>query len=193
MNALSDFTEKYDAAVSLLTARGAPSVDHSGDGLLAHLVATCDLLQSWGNSEDICLAGLCHAVYGTDGFECALLDLNERDLVQEIIGSDAERFAYLYASCDRKTFYPTIARGPVKFRDRFTDTVYEPSEEMVRACLELTLANDVEIARREEAFLKYLQPHHSEFFVRSKAFISEAGFKDFCEVYGVREEASSAE
>jgi len=190
---LSDFTKKYDAAVSLLTARGAPSVDHSGDGLLAHLVATCDLLRNWENPEDICLAGLCHAAYGTDGFECALLDLNERDLLQEIIGPDAEGFVYLYASCDRKTFYPTIARGPAKFRDRFTDTVYEPPEEMIRACLELTLANDVEIARREETFLKYLQPHHSEFFVRSRAFISEAGFKDFCEVYGVPENVSQAE
>ncbi len=182
---MTEYALQHAAAVSFLQSIGTQSVDHSSAGLLAHLEATSDLLRRWGNSDDICLAGLCHAVYGTDGFETALLDISQRDEVKAAIGEGAEAFVYFYASCDRKFFYPLIGCRPLRFRDRFTQAEFEPAENMVCACVELLLANDVEISYREERFLDYTRAHVSEFFLRSKDFVSSSAFSEYCEVYGV--------
>lgn len=182
---MTDYASQHAAAVSFLKSIGTQNVDHSSAGLFAHLDATSGLLRRWGNSDDICLAGLCHAVYGTDGFETALLDISQRDEVKAAIGEAAEAFVYFYASCDRQFFYPLIGSRPLRFRDRFTQTEFEPAEDMVCACVELLLANDVEISYREERFLDYTRAHYSEFFLRSKDFVSSSAFQEYCEVYGV--------
>ena len=177
--------ECYAAAVSFMKSKNADSTDHSGGDLLGHLEATAELLRSWGNTDDVCLAGLCHAVYGTEGFQRSMVDLSQRDVLRELIGSEAEALVYFYASAERNSFCPSIARGPVTFRDRFTDTVFEPDEKMVRDCLELMLANDVEISRREDSFLRYTQPYNSELFTRCKDYVSGRGFSSLCDVYGI--------
>ena len=189
---MTDYASRHAAATSFLKTIGTQKVDHSSEGLFAHLQATSDLLRRWGNSDDICLAGLCHAVYGTDGFETALLDVSQRDEVKAVIGEAAEAFVYIYASCDRKFFYPLIGSRPLRFLDRFTQTEFEPAEDMVCACVELLLANDVEIAYREKRFLEYTKTHYSEFFLRSKDFVSDAAFSDYCEVYGIRPETAAS-
>ena len=182
---MSDLATKHAAAVTFLEAIGAQNVDHSDDGLLAHLDATFDLLHRWGNSTDVCLAGLCHAVYGTDGFAVGLLAIEERDRLTAIIGPAAETLVYFYASCDRKFFYPLIGSRPLRYRDRFRDAEFEPPETSVRGCLELMLANDVEIAYREKTFLEYTKTHYSRFFLQSRDFVSSAAFNEYCEVYGL--------
>ncbi len=182
---MSGLATQRAAAVSFLESIGARDVDHSDDGLLAHLDATFDVLQRWGNSTDVCLAGLCHAVYGTDGFAVGLLDIEERDRLTAVIGPAAEALVYFYASCDRKFFYPLIGSRPLRFRDRFTAVEFEPPETSVRACLELMLANDVEIAYREKAFAEYTKKHFSRFFLKSGDFVSSAAFGEYCEVYGL--------
>lgn len=187
---MEEYAEQYDAAVSFMKSRNADSTDHSGGDLLGHLEATAELLQSWGNTTDVCLAGLCHAVYGTEGFQRSMLDLSQRDVLQEIIGPAAEALVYFYASAERNSFCPSITRGPVKFRDRFTGNVFEPDGAMIRDCLELMLANDVEISRREESFLRYTQPYNSELFTRCRDFVSDPGFTSLCDVYGISQEVS---
>jgi hypothetical protein len=183
---MTEYASQHAAAVSFLGSIGTQKVDHSSAGLFAHLEATSDLLRRWGNSDDICLAGLCHAVYGTDGFETALLEISQRDEVKAAIGEAAEAVVYFYASCDRKFFYPLIGSTPLRFRDRFRQTEFEPAEDMICACLELLLANDVEIAYREGRFLDYTRTHYSEFFLRSKDFVSSSAFSEYCDVYDVR-------
>ncbi len=182
---MTEYTAKYAAVLSYLESVGTQTVAHSSDGLLAHLEATSDLLQRWGNSDDICLAGLCHAIYGTDGFEVSLLDISQRNEVRAVGGAAAEEFVYFYASCDRQFFYPLIGNRPLKFRDRFTQGEFEPPEEMVCACLELMLANDVEISYREKRFLDYTRTHYSEFFLCSRDFVSASAYSEYCDVYGV--------
>ena len=190
---MTEHTAKYAAAASYLESVGTHNVAHSSDGLLAHLKATSDLLQRWGNSDAICLAGLCHAIYGTDGFEVSLLDISQRDEVKAVIGTAAERFVYFYASCDRRFFYPLIGNRPLRFCDRFTQVEFEPPEEMVCACLELMLANDVEISYREKRFLDYTRTHYSEFFLRSKEFVSTAAYSEYCDVYDLRPDLLASE
>ena len=55
------------------------------------------------------MAGLCHACYGTDGYDQALLGLDERPVLTALAGVRAESLVYLYGSCDRAAVYP--ARG----------------------------------------------------------------------------------
>ena len=187
---MDEYAEQYGAAVSFMKTRDADSTAHSGGDLLGHLQATADLLQSWGNPDDVCLAGLCHAVYGTEGFQRSMLDVSQRAVLQEIISPAAEALVYFYASAERNSFCPSITRETVNFRDRFTGDVFEPDERMLRDCLELMLANDVEISRREENFLRYTLPYNSELFTRCKEYVSNPGFSSLCDVYGIAQDVS---
>src|SRR5262245_36232371 len=97
-----DIEAEVAAAIALLTERGARELPHPGGTLLAHLRRVHDVLAGWGARPVLRLAGLCHAFYGTDGFATALGELSRRDELAAVIGEDAERLVYLYASCDRR-------------------------------------------------------------------------------------------
>lgn len=187
---MEEYAERYAAAVSFMQSRNADSTEHSGGDLLGHLEATAELLQSWGNTADVCLAGLCHAVYGTEGFQRSMLDSSQRYVLREIIGPAAEALVYFYASAERNFFCPSITRGPVEFRDRFTGEIFAPGEAMIRDCLELMLANDVEISGRMESYLRYTQPYNAELFTRCKDYVSDPGFTSLCDVYGISQDAA---
>jgi len=73
-------------------------VAHPGGTLLEHLHRVRDQLSAWGASPEVQLAGMCHACYGTDRFDVALLELAERPLLANAIGEEAEALVYLYAS-----------------------------------------------------------------------------------------------
>jgi hypothetical protein len=68
------FQHKYERAVSFLKSHAADRVPHVGGALLPHLEGTCELLQRWGNSAELCLAGLCHTTYGTEGYPTCFLE-----------------------------------------------------------------------------------------------------------------------
>jgi hypothetical protein len=70
---MTDATGATGAAIELLGRLGAADIPHPGGRLLAHLVRTHDQLAAWDQAPEVCLAGLCHAAYGTDGFPTALL------------------------------------------------------------------------------------------------------------------------
>jgi hypothetical protein len=181
---MSEYSEKFAAAVAFLKSNKADSIEHSDGNLLDHFAGTARLLEEWGNRPDLCLAGLCHAVYGTEGFQQSILEPSERDQLRVIIGEAAEAIVYFYGSAERNSFCPSINRGVVTFRDRFTGEKFEPDANMLRDCLELMLANDVEIAARMRQFRTYTQPYNTELFTRCRDYVSEAGFESMCEVYG---------
>ena len=91
----------FTDAGALLVACNARNLEHPGGTLLEHLRRVGEQLAGWGASREVQLAGLCHAVYGTDGFSVSLLDLDQRGTLREAIGMQAEELVYLYASCDR--------------------------------------------------------------------------------------------
>ena len=130
----------------LLVERGADHIAHPGGTLLDHVHRVASLLESWGASDEVQWAGLCHACYGTDGFGPSLLGLDERGALAERIGAHAEGWVYLYASCDRGAVYPVLgAPGPVRFRDRFTGQCSMVPEEGAAVLAELTAANELDI------------------------------------------------
>jgi hypothetical protein len=151
-------------ALALLEAAGAAEIEHPGGTLLAHLVRVEGLLTSWGARPALATAGLCHAYYGTDGFSLALLTLDRRAELAEVIGEEAEALVYLYASCDRKASYRTLAGDDdaVEFVDRFTGSRIRASLDARRDFAELTAANELDIAAVSPAMRERWQELLSE-------------------------------
>lgn len=131
--------------VEWLASRGANEMPHPGGTLLAHLERVHALLGQWGARPAVRLAGLCHAYYGTDGFPTALGDIAQRETLAAIIGEEAERLVYFYASCDRHFSYPHLGEPEGPFKDRFTGSVLSPRLPLRRDFAELTAANELDI------------------------------------------------
>jgi hypothetical protein len=72
--------------------------------LYSHLLETYRILKKWNSSEDICLAGLYHIIYGTYSYRKSLVNLEQRGIIKAAIGSDAEKLVYYYCLEDRKHF-----------------------------------------------------------------------------------------
>lgn len=134
------------AVTQALAARGAAAIPHPGGTLLAHLERVYALLGQWGARPALQRAGLCHAFYGTDGFAIALGDRSRRDELAAMIGEQAERLVYFYASCDRRFSYPHLAKPAGPFKDRFTSIVLCPPLSLRQDFAELTVANELDIA-----------------------------------------------
>ncbi|WP_433714985.1 alpha/beta fold hydrolase [Nocardia sp. CA-084685] len=134
-------------ALALLRDLGAGRLDHPGGNLLDHLHRVHDLVRNLGGSRNVCLAALCHATYGTDGFPHALLPLDERNRLRTAIGDEAEALVYRYAACDRTETYACLGTTPLPLTDRFTgDTIDLTTNELTDFAL-LTIANELDVAR----------------------------------------------
>jgi len=138
--------ETQAAIEEFLRGHGADQLPHPGGTLFEHLLRVQRLLAEWGAGPAVQTAGLCHAAYGTDGFAPTLLPLTDRATLVALIGEPAEALVYLYAGCDRATVYPRIdGTAAVAFRDRFTDRELHPSPDALRAFLEITAANELDV------------------------------------------------
>jgi hypothetical protein len=138
-------------ALEFLQDHGAATTPHIFGDLLTHLIGVEALARQWGGSELLCLAALGHATYGTHGFEPYILERDRRSVLAAVIGEDAEALVYFYASCDRGSFYPQIQSpdtvlAHLRFRDRFTGVETAPSAEQVTQFVDLTYANETELA-----------------------------------------------
>jgi hypothetical protein len=132
-------------ALALLEDRGAAGIPHPGETLLAHLSRVRSTLESWGARPDLCMAGLCHAFYGTDGFDTRLGDLDRRYELSRVIGILAEKIVYLYGACDRRRTYPGLLSGEPVLADRFTGETVRLDPGGVRDFAELTVANELDV------------------------------------------------
>jgi hypothetical protein len=136
-----------DSAIDLLRASGAEKIDHPGGDLFHHLVHTEQILRTWREDDTVCLAGLCHAFYGTAGFPTALLSLDDRDTLRAVIGVDAETLVYEYGSCDRRATYPALGSDSVAFVDRFTGATTKMRSDDLRGFAVISIANELDIVR----------------------------------------------
>jgi hypothetical protein len=134
-----------EAVIAFLEERGAATLEHPGGTLLAHLRRTADTLARWGAPDDLVLAGLAHATYGTDGFPPSLASLDERPLVQDLLGPEAEALVYEYAASDRAVTWPAIEAPEVAYRDRFTDEARTIDGDRLRAYWTLSVANELDL------------------------------------------------
>ncbi|MFD0904792.1 VOC family protein [Actinomadura sediminis] len=165
---------------AFLRDRGAARIPHPGGTLLEHLRRVGRLLAEWGADPAVRAAGLCHAAYGTDGFDRSLLDVTERPVLAELIGDRAEALVYLYASCDRDRVYPRLdGSRTVVFHDRFTGGEHIPSHADLKAFLEITAANELDVLARDEELASRYGPSLHALFVRSAGLLSRPA-RDAC-------------
>lgn len=154
---------------------GAELIPHPGGTLLAHLRRVSALLDDWGASAALTIAGLCHAVYGTDGFGIALVHSSDRRKVQEVIGEAAEGIVYAYASADRSRVYPEIGRSEgVTLHDRFTGAARLLSDRELRDFMELTAANELDVVMHSGEIAAKHGQQLSDLMTRGSDFLSAA-------------------
>ncbi|MER5458432.1 DUF6817 domain-containing protein [Micromonospora sp. NPDC002389] len=139
-----------DGVRDWLREHGAERIDHPGGTLYAHLCRVGERLAALGCGSDVATAGLTHAVYGTDGFDLTLLDLADRPVLRDLVGADAEEIVYLYGACDRKRTWPKLAETGQVF-DRFTGRMLVPDAARLRALVDLTIVNELDVIERDPA------------------------------------------
>ena len=161
-----------------LLERGAARLPHPGGTLYEHVSRVAELLADWGADGELRIAGLCHACYGTDGYGPALLSLAERPVLRDLIGARAESLVYLYASCDRAAVYPVLrGQDPVPFRDRFSGATRTPPEREIRAFLELTAANELDVIQHSPAMAAEHGPALLWLFATARQRLSAAAWR----------------
>jgi hypothetical protein len=113
----------------LLGPASAGKTRHSGRMLYEHLCGTHKLLEEWGNSENVCTAGLFHSIYGTKRFRYQSWPVKDRGTIQKLIGYEPEQMAWMFCTADRPKAW-------------FVETT-EPTEYM-RSLREIEAANLIE-------------------------------------------------
>jgi hypothetical protein len=172
---------------TFLRSRGAERLVHPGGSLYEHLRRVSMLLSDWGADEAIQMVGLCHACYGTDGFDHAMVDVADRRTVVELIGPTAEALVYLYCSCDRAAVYPLLAgAGPVTFRDRFTGRVHTPSEREIRGFIEITAANELDALAHNHALLAEHGADLFTLFAGARGHLSDSAWRACVDLLGAQ-------
>jgi len=136
--------DAYSRALSLMSSLGAAEIEHPGGFLLEHLQRVEARLANHGADDTLRLAGLTHAVYGTDGFDVRLLGVDERDTLAQVVGGEAEALVYLYAACDRARTWPTLGRNR-EVHDRWTSQVIRPAGDQLVHFIDLTIVNELDV------------------------------------------------
>ena len=92
------FTKKID----FLRSIGSDKTEHSGSRtLLEHLIGTSEKLKKMGAPQYLQDAGLFHSVYGTVYFMPDNGLVEDRQVVKDLIGDQAEEIAYWFCILDK--------------------------------------------------------------------------------------------
>jgi hypothetical protein len=167
-----------EAARHWLRERGAGDVPHAGGSLYDHLGRVYDRMGALGLATDVRLAGLTHAVYGTDGFSVSLLDVAERRILREIVGVAAERQVYRYGGCDRGHTWRALPATRL-IRSRFTGACESPPPDELRAFVDLSIVNELDVAEHDPVIAEKYGDHFRDIFagwagLASPAVVAEA-------------------
>jgi len=92
---------KYEDKLQFLMQAGCGEQDHSGRSLLDHLIGTADkLVEMYPKCPEYLVdAALFHSIYGTTYFKPSMVSKDERDLIKEIIGEEAESLVWFFCNC----------------------------------------------------------------------------------------------
>jgi hypothetical protein len=129
---------------------GAEAIEHPGGTLYAHLCRVQERLAALGSDVDTQRAGLAHAVYGTDGFDLALLDWTDRKQLRDLIGDDAEALVYLYGACDRRRTWRDLATTGEVF-DRFTKELRTLAPVQLQPFVDLSIVNELDVFEHDRS------------------------------------------
>jgi hypothetical protein len=161
-----------------LRERGAGNVPHAGGSLYDHLGRVHDRLCTLGLGPDVQLAGLTHAVYGTDGFGVSLLDVADRQILRDLVGVAVELQVYRYGGCDRGHTWRALG-ATCLIRSRFNGACESPPPDELRAFVDLSIVNELDVAEHDPAIAAKYGDYFRDIFagwshLASPAVVAEA-------------------
>jgi hypothetical protein len=160
-----------------LIDRHADTIPHAGGSLYEHLCRVHDRLAGLGLDADVRLAGLTHAAYGTDGFAVSLLDVSERRQLRALVGERAELLVYRYGGCDRGHTWRALAATRL-IRSRFTGACESPPPEELRAFVDLSIVNELDVAEHDPRIADRHGDYFRDLFARWAPLASPAVLAD---------------
>ncbi|MGE0173373.1 MAG: DUF6817 domain-containing protein [Oligoflexales bacterium] len=172
-----------DSVLNKLDKYNLQGFSHSDEGLMSHLKGTYALLKEWRCSEDLCLAGLCHSIYGTESYRKSPIELSERTNIRNIIGAEAEKTAYYFGAHVKDSLWANLEIDrDFSIFDRLEGKTIPMTKNELADLITLTLANWLE--QRARLDKKHLFLRQDE-FLRSEKYLSIAAFNAFKEAYGL--------
>jgi hypothetical protein len=185
---ITNDNDRVDCAINallVLANRDSGSLDEK---LIQRMRATYSLLKKWGNSEEICNAGLFHPIYLSGSPNDTIISLDKRLEIINIIGKDSEEIVYFYGACDRVSFYPQLLNeGPYIIKDRFALNTTDPTIQLVRALCEITLATELEHIFTSTSLMEKFSQSFVWFVTSSKWTVSERAFEDYSKLFHLSE------
>src|SRR6202789_820487 len=157
---ISKLPSSDDQILSALGFASVESLRHSRNRFLAdHLSGTRRILAAWEQPPFIQMAGLCHSIYSTEAFKPQAVPLTHRGRVEKLIGSKAERLAYLFSVVLRRPLFDSIKAAtslrssdkvPITVRPGLEDVESEISGPEAAQLLLIHLANLAEQSSDEK-------------------------------------------
>jgi hypothetical protein len=166
-----------EGARAWLRRHGAEQIAHPGGNLYDHLCRVSERLAVLGCGSDVQVAGLTHAVYGTDGFDLALLDRADRAVLRDLVGADAEELVYLYGACDRERSWRKLAQTGQVF-DRFAHQVRTPDAAQLRSLVDLSIVNELDVIEQDPAVADRHGTYFRDLFASWAPLASEEVIRD---------------
>lgn len=90
---------KKEKEVAMWVFDKISGVPHSKASFFGHLYNTFFILKEMKVEQNVCIAGLCHALYGTETF--SYVSTISREELTEVIGEKAEKLVYLFSLEER--------------------------------------------------------------------------------------------
>jgi hypothetical protein len=103
--------------IDFLESIGCGETEHSGRTLLEHLIGTYKILDEGFAPLHVCDAGLFHSVYGTSYFKPKTISLDNRDIVKDIIGEEAENLVFMFCVISPPRFENIMSLQDGQLRD----------------------------------------------------------------------------
>jgi len=157
---------------------------HTDEGLVNHLMGTYNILKDWACSKNLCIAGLCHSIYGTESYRNNPVDVSERNQIRDLIGDEAEKIVYYFGAHVKDTLWENLDRDKdYYFLDRLESKEISISTGELSDLITLTLANWLE--QRPRADKKYHFIRQNE-FLRSRKYLPKCAYEEFKAAYEVQ-------
>ena len=132
-------SDSTSTKINFLEKIGTNEIPHGGGTLLDHLVGVSEILKEMNAPKYVQDAGLFHSIYGTAVFHHQTV--SDRQVVQDLIGEEAEHLAYLFCVLGRET-------------DRQTEIAVIEDKQIRDDLMLIDFANSEEQGRRREMSLE---------------------------------------
>jgi hypothetical protein len=124
-----------------LTKVGADDKPHKRGSLASHLLGTYDLLKLMGQSDEVCLAGGAHSLFGTSIFKDACLDKKDMMMFIKFLGKDAAKLVHIFSITDRPHTLNNALENKITILSKTSGGTLEVSEKELHELCAIEAAN----------------------------------------------------